>query len=199
MILNIKHNCVFPFGFRRNITASSYIRLETVRSAVRPTSRSTEKSTASDSSSEGNQERTDSRKASVRARVAAYLLDLLVVGGSVVGVAGRLGDSSGERLCLGGLLGLAVANLHHVVLEGSSGQTVGKRTVGIAVEMDDGEQCAYGPAAVRTGFRFVDWLPVGYLLGFASLAVTERKKRLGDVAAKTVVVRVRSDSERRLW
>lgn len=162
---------------------------------MKPTSDSTENSTARAADSEREGERTDFETASVRARVAAYLLDLLVVGASVVAVARRLGDSRRERVRLGGLLGLAVANLYHVVLEGRDGQTVGKRAVGIAVVTDDGERCTYGPAAVRTGFRFVDWLPVGYLLGFTSIALTERKKRLGDVAANTVVVRTRSDSD----
>ena len=160
---------------------------------MRRTSRSAENSTARTPESERNGERTDFEFASVRARIAAYLLDLLVVGSSVVAVADRLGDSPGERLRLGGLLGLAVANLYHVVLEGRNGQTVGKRAVGIAVEMDDGRRCTPRAATIRTLFRFVDWLPVGYLLGFASIALTERKKRLGDVAANTVVVRTRSD------
>lgn len=132
---------------------------------------------------------TDSELASARERVAAYLLDLLVVGGGVVGAARRLGDSPAERLRLVGGLGLAVANLYHVVLEGMAGQTVGKRLVGIAVVTDDRGECSYAPATVRTLFRFVDWLPAGYLLGFASMAVTDRRKRLGDAAANTVVVR----------
>ena len=135
---------------------------------------------------------TDAETATIRERVAAYLLDVPVVAGPVVGLAWRLGRSRRERLGLVGLLGLAVANLYHVVLEGSGGQTAGKRAVGIAVEGDDGEACSYGSAATRTGFRFVDWLPAGYLLGIASIALTERGQRLGDLAANTVVVRADS-------
>ncbi|WP_170977230.1 RDD family protein [Halorussus salinisoli] len=133
--------------------------------------------------------------ATVRARVGAYPLDLLVVGVAVVGVAGRSGRSRRERLGLVGLLGLAVANLYHVVLEGSAGQTVGKRGVGIAVVGDDGERPSYASTAIRTAFRFVDWLPAGYLLGFVSMALTERRKRLGDLAANTVIVREGSAEE----
>ncbi|PSP56325.1 hypothetical protein BRC82_02195 [Halobacteriales archaeon QS_1_67_19] len=129
------------------------------------------------------------RTGSVRERVAAYLLDLLLVGGGIVAAARRLGNTTGERLRLGAVIGLAVANLYHVVLEGAGGQTAGKRAVGIAVELDDGSDCSDGPAAVRTLYRFVDWLPVGYLLGVAAIALTDRRKRLGDRAANSVVVR----------
>lgn len=45
---------------------------------------------------------------------------------------------------------------------------------------------------IRTALRAVDWLPAGYLLGPASIARTERRQRLGDLAADTVVVRRRS-------
>ncbi|NEU57880.1 RDD family protein [Halorussus sp. MSC15.2] len=133
--------------------------------------------------------------ATVRERVTAYLADAVVVGATVVGVAVGLGDSRRERRRLGALLGLAVANLYHVVLEGTGGQTAGKRAVGIAVAGDDGERPSYASAATRTAFRFVDWLPVGYLLGLASIALTERRKRLGDLAANTVVVRTDSDAD----
>lgn len=135
--------------------------------------------------------------ATIRGRISAYLLDLLVVGAPVVGVAERFGQSRRERVRLAGLVGLAVANLYHVALEGTGGQTVGKRVVGIAVVGDDGQRCSYVGAATRTGFRFLDWLPAGYLVGLASIALTERRKRLGDFAANTVVVRTRSDSEDR--
>lgn len=132
---------------------------------------------------------TDFETATVRERVAAYLADAVVVGGAVVGVAGRLGESRRERVRLVSLLGLAVANLYHLVLEGTGGQTVGKRVVGIAVVAEDGGRCSYAAAGIRTAFRFVDWLPAGYLLGFLSIALTERRQRLGDLAADTVVVR----------
>ena len=143
----------------------------------------------------------DSETATVRERVAAYLVDAVVIG-PAIGIAGgvvasRLGDSRRERVRLVGLLGLAVANLYHVVLEGTGGQTVGKRVVGIAVVSEDGGRCSYAAAAVRTAFRFADWLPAGYLLGLLSIALTERRQRLGDLAADTVVVRTGDDADGR--
>lgn len=141
-------------------------------------------------------EGTDAETATLRERAAAYLVDVPVVAGPVVGLARRLGRSRRERLGLVGLVGLAVANVYHAVLEGTGGQTVGKRAVGIAVVGADGGPCSYAAAATRTAYRFVDWLPAGYLLGIAGIALTERRQRLGDLAANTVVVRTASDDER---
>lgn len=138
---------------------------------------------------------TDRELATVRERAAAYLADLFVVVGAMAVVTRRLGRSRRERVGRArlagfvGLFGFAVANLYHVVLEGTDGRTVGKRAVGIAVVSDDGRPCTYRAAAIRTAFRFVDWLPAGYLLGFVSIALTDRRRRLGDVAANTEVVR----------
>jgi uncharacterized RDD family membrane protein YckC len=173
--------------------ASSYTRL----AVVRPVVESTDFETPTASEATDSETAADAELAIVGERVAAYLLDLLVVGGGVVAAAGWLGGSRREQFRIGGLLGLAVANLYHLVLEGRDGQTVGKRSVGIAVVAGDGEECTYTAAGTRTLFRFADWLPAGYLLGFVSIALTERRKRLGDIVANTVVVRNRSESEER--
>jgi len=172
--------------------ASSY----TCLAVVRPVVESTDFETPTGRKAEDSEEVTDSELASVRERVAAYLLDLVVVGGGAVAVAAALGDARRKEIRLGGLLGLVVANLYHLVLEGRGEQTVGKQVVGIAVVADDGEECTYSAAGTRTLFRFVDWLPVGYLLGFASIALTEGRQRLGDLAANTVVVEADDSRER---
>ncbi|MFC4550657.1 MULTISPECIES: RDD family protein [Halorussus] len=135
----------------------------------------------------------DIELATVRRRVGAYLLDVLVVGGGVVAAAPRLGRTRRERSLLVGVLGLVVANLYHVLLEGVLGRTVGKAAVGVRVATTDGGRCTVRAATIRTLFRFVDWLPAGYLAGFVSIALTERRRRLGDLAAGTVVLRTEDD------
>lgn len=112
-----------------------------------------------------------------------------MVGGGVVATAWRLGRSLRERALVAGLLGLVVANLYHIVLEGRRGRTVGKRVVGIRVAMADGGRPTVRAATIRTLARFADWLPAGYLVGFVAMALTEHRQRLGDLAANTVVVR----------
>lgn len=126
----------------------------------------------------------------IRRRILAYVADVVVV----VGAIALLERAGGRRLSVrAALRGLAVAGLvagpYHVLLEGATGQTPGKRLLGLAVVRADGEPCTYRAAAVRTLFRFVDWLPVAYATGLASMVLDGRHRRLGDRAAGTVVVR----------
>jgi CAAX protease family protein len=66
------------------------------------------------------------------------------------------------------------------------GQTVGKNAAGIEVRSLDGaERLSYGQASIRNLLRLVDFWLVGELM----IASSKRKQRLGDKAARTVVVR----------
>lgn len=66
------------------------------------------------------------------------------------------------------------------------GQTIGKNATGIEVRSVDGaRRLTYGQASLRNLLRLVDVLVVGEVM----IVTTERKQRLGDKAAKTVVVR----------
>jgi uncharacterized RDD family membrane protein YckC len=79
--------------------------------------------------------------------------------------------------------------LYFTYLEGSTGQTLGKRMFGLRVlDLKTGRPPDYGKALVRTVLRIIDWLPGLYFLGFVVAALTARKQRLGDLLADTVVV-----------
>ncbi len=69
------------------------------------------------------------------------------------------------------------------------GRTVGMRVFGLRVVTTSGRRP--GPLAtfVRTVLMVVDWLPVCFVLGAAVIWLTPRNQRLGDLAARTVVVR----------
>ena len=69
-----------------------------------------------------------------------------------------------------------------------SGQTPGKRVVGIRVIKVGGYSLRFLDVLLRNLMRFVDFLPVFYGVGAASLLVTSRCQRLGDVVAGTLVV-----------
>jgi len=79
--------------------------------------------------------------------------------------------------------------LYYILLEGSMGQTLGKKALKLKVVRESGEPCGYGPAAARTILRIVDVLPIFYIIGMILIARSERKQRLGDSVAKTVVVK----------
>jgi CAAX protease family protein len=67
------------------------------------------------------------------------------------------------------------------------GKTIGKAVVGIRVTAEDGGRPGFGPTTVRNLLRLVDVLVIGPLL----IANTERRQRLGDRFAHTIVVRDR--------
>ena len=79
--------------------------------------------------------------------------------------------------------------LYFTILEGISGATVGKRLVKIKVVREDGSMCSLGTALTRNILRIIDALPFLYILGMVLIARSDRKQRLGDRLAKTVVVK----------
>jgi uncharacterized protein len=65
------------------------------------------------------------------------------------------------------------------------GQTIGKNAAGIEVRSLDGaERLTFGQASIRNLLRIVDFFVIGEVL----VVATERKQRLGDRAARTIVV-----------
>jgi uncharacterized RDD family membrane protein YckC len=68
------------------------------------------------------------------------------------------------------------------------GQTPGKRLFGIAVLNDDGTPLRWPGALTRNLLRAVDFLPLMYAFGLVTMLLNRDFKRLGDLAAGTVVV-----------
>jgi len=68
------------------------------------------------------------------------------------------------------------------------GATPGKRLLGIRVLHDDGTPVSWGSSMVRNLVRFADILPMLYGFGLASTLIHPDFKRLGDLAAGTLVV-----------
>lgn len=75
------------------------------------------------------------------------------------------------------------------------GQTPGKRVLGLRVADAGGLQLRFSQVVLRNLLRAVDLLPVCYLLGGAACLLSRRSQRLGDLAADTVVLRVRQPPE----
>ena len=68
------------------------------------------------------------------------------------------------------------------------GQTPGKRAMRLAVLNDDGTPVRWPGALTRNLLRAVDFLPFFYGVGLVSMLLSRDFKRLGDLAAGTVVV-----------
>lgn len=122
-------------------------------------------------------------------RAIAVIIDIVLIGIVTSILNGILAQA---RLgLLASLVGIVITFGYYIYLEGTYGQTIGKMALDIVVVTEDGDPIEYGPAAIRTILRIIDALPVFYLIGIILVLVTDRKQRLGDIAADTVVVRAR--------
>lgn len=72
-----------------------------------------------------------------------------------------------------------------------NGQTLGKRAVGLRTLSDRGVRIGFVQAVIRNLVRIVDFLPFGYGVGGVSALLDAHGRRLGDLAAGTIVVRER--------
>jgi uncharacterized RDD family membrane protein YckC len=69
------------------------------------------------------------------------------------------------------------------------GQTIGKRLLRLRVMDEQGLRLRFSQIVVRNLLRFVDALPVFYMVGGLACLLSQRAQRLGDFAANTIVVR----------
>jgi uncharacterized RDD family membrane protein YckC len=75
-----------------------------------------------------------------------------------------------------------------VVFEIRSGATPGKRAMGIQVIQDNGTPVTPSASVIRNLLRSADFLPFFYATGLLTMLVNREFKRLGDLAAGTLVV-----------
>jgi uncharacterized RDD family membrane protein YckC len=122
-------------------------------------------------------------------RAVAWLTDLLLrlgvllAAGWVLGMLGAFGW--GTMLIIAFLLEWLAMAAFEVWADGA---TPGKRALGLMVLHDDGTPVGWPAALVRNLLRAVDFLPAAYGLGLAAMLINRDFKRLGDIAAGTVVV-----------
>ena len=75
-----------------------------------------------------------------------------------------------------------------VFFELRSGATPGKRAMGLRVVHDDGTPVGAVASVIRNLLRVADFLPLFYAAGLVSCLVDRDFRRLGDLAAGTLVV-----------
>jgi uncharacterized RDD family membrane protein YckC len=132
-------------------------------------------------------------------RISAALIDLVLLAGLFVIIAcavGQVSEGGGSiHYSLSAAWAaafVAIAGLYYFALEALSGQTVGKRLLGVQVYGPGQTRPSAGAVAGRTLLRVVDFLPVLYLAGFVTMMATgARRQRIGDLAARTAVARAR--------
>jgi uncharacterized RDD family membrane protein YckC len=70
----------------------------------------------------------------------------------------------------------------------SRGRTPGKQIMLLQVVHEDGTPVRWPASVVRNFLRAVDFLPVGYLVGLTTMCIDPGFRRLGDLAAGTLVI-----------
>lgn len=129
-------------------------------------------------------------------RFVAVLVDSILLG-IVFGVIGALfgqfqasgGSVSVSLTGVPAVLTFVIFFLYFIVLEAALGATLGKLLLGIRVVNVDGSRISWGASILRNILRIIDALPFAYILGAILIWTSQRKQRLGDRAARTVVVR----------
>jgi uncharacterized RDD family membrane protein YckC len=129
-------------------------------------------------------------------RIVATFVDGVVFSGLNAGLAHFFGTRRADsgfdltRLSVRGSLWLTlIVFLYYVLLEGLVGRTVGKFVTGIKViDAETGGRPGLLSGFVRTLLRLIDGF-LGYLLALIVVVNSDRRRRLGDMAAKTLVVR----------
>ena len=121
----------------------------------------------------------------VSKRSIAFLIDLVGLA-VVLGITTNIAFLTWEPL---GFLVLALDVVlpfaYFIYFEAEYGQTIGKMLMDIVVVSEDDGSISYKEATVRTLLRPFD------TLGLVAIYVTDRKQRIGDLAADTVVVKTK--------
>ncbi len=130
-------------------------------------------------------------------RALAWILDACVIGAAsyAAAQASRVGGflSVDAANALGVALFFLISVAYGIVLEWRwRGQTIGKRVLGLRVIDAQGLRLQLPQIAIRNLMRFLDSLPVLYLVGGAAAFLNRKGQRLGDLAANTVVARERA-------
>lgn len=105
-------------------------------------------------------------------------------------------------LGFGGKAGIGLSLILYFILEWwypvlfevyRGGQTIGKKIFKIKVVNEDLTPIRLGPSLIRNLLRSADFFPSFYVIGVVSMLMTSRFQRLGDLAAKSLVIYVEQE------
>lgn len=125
-------------------------------------------------------------------RSLAAIIDCTIVFSIWYFIIERWGaDASGTGKVVTGLpAGLLMlgTTAYWIVPEWLAGATFGKWSCDLRVVSMNGKKISFSQSVKRNVLRFLDFFP-GYLTGFITAKLTPNRQRLGDLWAKTLVVK----------
>lgn len=131
----------------------------------------------------------DIRVAGPSARALAFLIDFAIRGSATMGIFYVFTLFQEVGMGIFSILAFLIEWFYPVVFEVlNRGRTPGKQSMGLQVLNDDGTPVTWSTSVLRNLLRFVDFLPAFYGVGLVTCCISGQFKRLGDLAAGTVVV-----------
>jgi uncharacterized RDD family membrane protein YckC len=151
----------------------------------------------------------DFELASVGSRGVAVVIDMLIqyilIAAAVISILLIAGEESINLLFAeGNTIYIVICLLIIFILQFGyfllfeffmKGSTLGKKIIGLKVMMANGEPVSFSACLIRNFIRIADMLPGVYLIGIFSVIFTKRCMRIGDLAANTVVVKIKKMEE----
>jgi uncharacterized RDD family membrane protein YckC len=132
------------------------------------------------------------RPAGMCARACAFLMDGVIRLCAIYAVGMAATFMGGVGLAFWLIFIFALEWLYPVVFElKTTAATPGKRVFGLRVVMDNGLPVTAAASFTRNLLRAADFLPFGYGFAILSMLLRRDNKRLGDIAAATLVVHQR--------
>jgi uncharacterized RDD family membrane protein YckC len=145
-------------------------------------------------------------------RIAAGLIDLSIIWSIIFALALLLMSTGGISVSMAdiveGRMPAHIGKMALVLLLGAtfslnigyfvffeclrSGQSIGKRAIGLRVVNDTGQAVSLSASLIRNISRVVDFLPGPYAVAFISVLVSQKGQRIGDLIAGTIVTRFES-------
>ncbi|ABU59497.1 RDD family protein [Roseiflexus castenholzii] len=109
-------------------------------------------------------------------------------------IAGAMEFAESVLIAIGAALGFAILWGYYIAFELTwNGQSPGKRLIGLRVVSEGGRPITVTGSIIRNLIRIVDFLPFLYGIGVIAMFIDGQARRLGDLAAGTLVVRERAD------
>ncbi|MDQ0986488.1 RDD family protein [Streptomyces sp. V2I9] len=124
-------------------------------------------------------------------RAGGLIIDGLIVSVpylAFAGIGAALGDSAGATLALLGFLAMIGLTIWQLYQEGTTGQTIGKKAVGIRLLREaDGRPLGFGMAFVRRLAHFLD--SIACYIGWLWPLWDQKKQTFADKVCSSVVVK----------
>ena len=119
------------------------------------------------------------------------LLQLIVIGTSafILRAAKLMSELDAWAAAIFGLISFLLFWGYYIFFEMLwNGQSPGKRWAGLRVIRLDGTPVTLAESIIRNLVRLIDFMPIGYGIGIVTMFANDQARRLGDMAAGSLVV-----------